>query len=61
MFYQHRALDTKYNDQEVESSAAKPVSFQKCQEKAKSKNHHMVDILKSCMTEKTKTAVTLLM
>lgn len=60
-FYQHRALDTKNNEQEVESSAAKAISSQNYQEEAKSKNHHVVDILKYCRIEKTKTAVKLLM
>lgn len=45
MFHQNGALDTKYDYQEAESGAAKTVSFQKRQEKAKSKNEHVADIL----------------
>lgn len=45
MFHQNGVLDTKYDYQEAESGAAKTVSFQKRQEKAKSKNEHVADIL----------------
>lgn len=60
IFDQHRALDTKNNQQEGECSAAEAISSQNHQEEAKSKNHHVVDILKFCRTEKNKTAAKLL-
>lgn len=56
MFHQNGALDTKYDYQEAESGAAKTVSFQKRQEKAKSKNEHVADILEICVTEKSRRA-----